>query len=273
MFSLRSAAGPLCSAAVTTSPRLSFEPEDTPLQGESLKAAKYALSAVPSGMVRSMQIGRSGKTLLPSSRRKGASKARIGVSEARFYNEIASRPYPRNGISLEQQIQCELGYTVPLLSTSNVGLVVGTSYAAVMSAFTASASLLAVFDQYRFDQIEVWLEPVAAAGTTAFGQFISAVDLDDANVPTLASQVQDHPMALVGTGGAGHYHKWKPHMAVAVYSGAFNSFANEPAGWIDSGSPNVQHYGIKTVTSGFAATIAYTITVRAVISFRAPAIA
>lgn len=59
-------------------------------------------------------------------------------------------------------------------------------------------------------------------------------------------------------------------MAVAVYSGAFTSFANAPSSWIDSGSPNVQHYGLKAAVTATAAVQTYNLQVRARVSFRQP---
>lgn len=61
-------------------------------------------------------------------------------------------------------------------------------------------------------------------------------------------------------------------MAVAVYSGAFTSFSNAPAGWIDAASPGVQMYGIKTAMTTSTAIIGYTINIKAIVSFRSPGI-
>jgi len=230
------------------------------LSGPQLAAAKFSMTAVPSGMVKSMARGRSGKA--------AGRPVKLGKTVARFYNEIGSRPVPRNGISLTQSITLELTVTGSAFTTSNIGAFSGSAFATALSNFSASSVLAAVFDQYKFEQLEFWLEPVAPMGTTAFGVVTSAVDLDDATPPSSQSAVQDHPGALQGTGGAGHYHKFKPHMAVAVYSGAFTSFANEPANWIDIASPNVQHYGLKFCSTGFSAAIGYNQTIRAVISFR-----
>jgi hypothetical protein len=231
-----------------------------------------SLTSVPQGMVKTMAAKR-GPLMSKSVKGRRKKNIRLGVTVARFYNEMASRPIPRNGISLEQQITAEMTYSTSLLTTSASGLVVGGSLYFVVSGFSGATSALSVFDQYKFEQVEVWMDPTAPQGTTTFGQVVTCVDLDDATAPTLVSQVQDHQESLPSVGGAGHYHKWKPHMAVAVYSGTFASFANEPANWIDSASPNVQHYGFKAATSSFVAAINYDITVRAVISFRAPFIA
>jgi hypothetical protein len=242
------------------------------LTGTALLAAKRDLLALPSGLVRTM----AGKHTTKGKSKGGAGKgkSRVGSNVNRYYNEAASRPVPRNGISLEQQITVEFcGVTNVFVTTNAAGLLAGASAVFAVSTFGGSTAALGLFDQYRFDQVECWIDPLAPPGTTLFGNVVTCVDLDDGAAVSTMAQVQDHPGALLATGGAGHYHKWKPHMAVAVYSGAFTSFANEVAGWIDSASPNVQHYGIKIATQNFTTAVAYSLTTRAVISFRAPGIA
>jgi len=120
----------------------------------------------------------------------------------------------------------------------------------------------------------VWVEcPEVMSATVNSVPFYTAVDLDDANNPTAVSQVAGKQGAVVSMTGTGHYHAWKPHMAVAVYSGAFTSFSNAPAGWIDSGSTGVQHYGLKAAVNGADGQVhGYYALVRAKISFRAAGI-
>jgi hypothetical protein len=160
----------------------------------------------------------------------------------------------------------------PLLTTSvTVNTYVGLPF--TVGDFVGSSSLLAAFDQYKIVQIEAWIEPTAAQGSTVFQPLACAIDLDDANTPTTFSSVSDRIGALVGLGGTGRYLKWRPHVATAVYSGAFTSFANEPSCWIDSASPNVQHYGFKAAALPTVVAVTYEMTYRAVVMFRAPVIA
>jgi hypothetical protein len=204
-------------------------------------------------------------------RGKKAPLAKDGVVYAKFYDELAGRPFPR-AMSLEQSISCTLNYEGGGFFATSTSVPTFASQSFVLSSFGGYLSYVGLFDQYRFDQIEVWIEPECPMATTTFGLIATTVDLDDANTPSTFAAVADHPGSLIGLGGAGRYHKWKPHMAVAVYSGAFTSFANEVAGWIDSASPNVQHYGLKMAGVATAASIPYAITVRAVITFRSPGI-
>jgi len=134
------------------------------------------------------------------------------------------------------------------------------------------ANMLTCFDQYRIDEVEAWLfsdagnEVNQAPG--GVGNLVSAVDLDDVSTPTTLQALMSYGSSLVSGGGAAHYHRWKPHVAIAAYSGAFSSFANQPSPWIDSASPGVQHYGLKAGISTTLGTIPYNLIVRAKITFR-----
>jgi hypothetical protein len=207
--------------------------------------------------------------------RKGQEdRVREGQIVAAAYNEVSSRPYPINRLRLDQSIRVEMvqEFGTFLAVAAAVPAFGAASFA--LSSFSAATPYTSLFDQYKFEQVEAWIETPIAQGSTTFPtQLVSCVDLDDANTPTTLSLVQNHQGALMTGGAAGHYHKWVPHMAVAVYSGAFTSFSNAPAGWIDSGSPSVQHYGLKAGVSNATSIPVYTLIVRAVLAFRAPGIA
>ena len=197
-------------------------------------------------------------------------KGKKGRITARFFNPVGPRPWMKFTTPL-QSISATLLVSGTLLTTSTT-LPLGGSIIATLGMFPSYTEYTDLFDQYRFEQIEVLIEPRAAQGTTVFAQLTTAVDLDDGNVPTLASQVQLKQLALDGADGSGRYHLWQPHMAVATFSGAFTSYANEPAGWIDSASPNVQHFGLKAYAFPTPVAISYLYTLRAKITFRGPGI-
>lgn len=228
----------------------------------------HALRAVPSGLLATMQRKRRG------GRSARARLAREGQIVSQLFDYRGTRPQPTNGVSLEQSIQVELSYaSIGAVSSSGTsGIPVYGARSFAVSDFTGAASLLSVFDQYRIDQIECWIEGQNPYANVNVPELFSAVDLDDAGAPTALGQIQDHQGAIVSGGAAGHYHKFRPHVAVAVYSGAFTSFSNSPSTWIDSASPNVQHYGLKFATVSGGNALLFNVVVRAVISFRAPAI-
>lgn len=114
-----------------------------------------------------------------------------------------------------------------------------------------AAALTAVFDQYRLAMVEVTFLPQISivTATIASPLFYTTVDLDD-STPVSITALQDYPGCQETISIKQHKHTFTPHIAVAAYSGAFTSFANESAPWIDVASPSVQHYGVKY---GFAA--------------------
>jgi len=133
------------------------------------------------------------------------------------------------------------------------------------------AALTAIFDQYRLAMVEVTFQPelTIAAPTQQVPLFYTVVDLDDSTATTIAS-LMEYPGLQESIALKVHRHTFVPHVAVAAYSGAFTSFANEAAPWIDVASPSVQHYGVKY---GFAAepsasTFGYYIKVRYHFQFR-----
>jgi hypothetical protein len=213
------------------------------------------------------QLRLHGKRSKKGAGRKLTSLARDGQPISSFFNEVASRPYPHFG-SLENTIRTMNVYTTTAFLATSLTVPTFASAYIALSQFPNYTEYSSVFDQYKIDQVEIWLEPVGSQ-ENGLGVLTTAVDLDDANLPTVATGLYDKQDALVGNGAAGRYHRWAPHMAVATFSGSFTSYANEPAGWIDSASPNVQHYGFKCAAGVFPVAYTYTLTVRAIISYRA----
>jgi hypothetical protein len=133
------------------------------------------------------------------------------------------------------------------------------------------ASLGTVFDQYRIAMVEwtalprVNVNDQAAVNT---GQFGSVVDYDDATALTMFNQVYDYTNAVVTEGYRQHQHVFVPHIAVAAFSGAFTSYENVEAPWIDCGSPDVQHYGVKTAWMPTTSPLTYDIRCRVWFQFR-----
>jgi hypothetical protein len=110
------------------------------------------------------------------------------------------------------------------------------------------SSYATVFDQYKIDFIELWLTPFGPATAPGYNSNIhiySAVDYDDANAPTSLTAISQYENAVITRPSEGHYVKFRPHIAVAAYGGAFTQFKNEPSDWLDVASGAVQHYGFK----------------------------
>jgi hypothetical protein len=225
---------------------------------EQVKELKKNLSAVPSG------------SIISSRGQQGRSKLKNNILSKSYYS---LGPRPRLFKSIPPNIiTVNMSQTIPDFHNTSTTLpsTIGTFF--YLTGFAGSAAYLSLFDQYRIDLIECWLEPKQSLSTVEQnpGTLASAVDLDDAGTPSFFDDVARKQDAVLTTGQNAHYHRWKPHMAVAVYSGAFTSFANAPGGWIDSGSPAVQHYGLKAASTVTSAVYNYNLQVRARVSFKQP---
>jgi hypothetical protein len=137
------------------------------------------------------------------------------------------------------------------LSSSTGGI---AAFAAnfILSDVDQYTSLTAVFDQYRITEVEVWLIPRLAVTTSSSqnpGQIASVVDYDDDTTLSSLNQALDYQNCMIDTGTVGHYRRFKPHAAVAAFSGSFTSYVNVVSPWIDAASPSVRHYGVKYVTT------------------------
>jgi hypothetical protein len=167
------------------------------------------------------------------------------------------------------QITVQMSAFSQFLATSTtVPVFIAKSFA--LANFADATPYLTVFDQYRIEELEVWIEPETVGGS--FAQITSAIDYDDDTTPSSVNSVMAKQNSLLTSGGTGHYHHFKPRAAMAAYaSGTFASFANMPAPWCDSASPGVLHYGLKMAsqptTSG---TVTYSLCVRAKVTFRQP---
>jgi len=182
--------------------------------------------------------GRSQSSSL-NARPTGSKTWNVAASPMPMFNNT-----PKKDNSVHNFIQTvDLG---TVLSTSNT---VPTFFA---RAFTYNdlqqvASFQALFDQYRFKEVELWIQvtnntaSIASAGPVWY----SVIDYDDATAPTGLASLQQYTNVITTPINQGHYVRFRPHVAEALYGGAFTAFGNIPAPWIDSASPGVQHYGIK----------------------------
>jgi hypothetical protein len=144
---------------------------------------------------------------------------------------------------------------------------------------TNLSSFTAIFDQYRIDCIELWLTPnqnaVASAATYATSPNLATVlDYDDSSLLGSMSQATAYASCIHTEVFEKQRRCFKPRIAYAAYgAGAFSSYANERAGWIDCSSSNVVHYGMKALcdadgnTSGPHAS--WDLFAKAQVSFRA----
>lgn len=134
-----------------------------------------------------------------------------------------------------------------LVTSTLVSTFVGINF--TMNLVDQVAALQAVFDQYRFNEIEVWIIPKGSSdnkeSSLMSSLLYSVIDYDDSAAPANLAALTDFSNCVVSNIADGHYRHFRPHAAVAAYAGAFNSYVNVESPWIDLNSPAVQHYGIK----------------------------
>jgi len=128
-----------------------------------------------------------------------------------------------------------------------------------------------IFDLYRIAMVEITFRPRAnmnTSGTANYcGMLYSAVDLTDST--TIAStKLNEYPGVVKTEAIKEQIHTFVPSIAVAAYSGAFTSYMNVSAPWIETSSSSVQHYGIKYALTISPATFAYDATARVHLQFK-----
>jgi hypothetical protein len=167
------------------------------------------------------------------------------------FSDVSSLPGMAISEKMANQVWTHVETQVDLafITTSNAGAVFAEHTVTLSGDVNDYTSLIAIFDQYRCTRVQFWLVPrigpaqITAAANT--GLVASVVDYDDAGAPTFA-QLLEYRNVLVGPGSQGHYRDFKPHTAMAVYAGAFTSFANMADEWLDCASSGIYYYGVKT---------------------------
>lgn len=110
-----------------------------------------------------------------------------------------------------------------------------------------------LYNEYKIARVKVKFiysannQPVTTlANITALPTIYTAVDTNDSVAPTAVSDLLQYKTFKAHRADKPFSVYFKPNYAVAAYSGAFTSYAAS-AGWIDTSSVNVKHYGLKWI--------------------------
>jgi len=202
-----------------------------------IRERHFKSSGVKSGMK-----GKKGKRAGKASGGGGVQRTEMGTA----WGFGMTEPFLNNYIrSNKPYTFTQRGLITAILTSSNS---IPTFYSTYFTANSIDqfSSFAAVFDQYRFDLIEVWISSQEAHNTSVnSAKYASVIDYDDSAALTLYQQALDYTNCVETPSQDGHYHKFIPHVAVASYSGTFVSYNNVTSPWIDCTSTTVQHYGIK----------------------------
>lgn len=108
-----------------------------------------------------------------------------------------------------------------------------------------------LFDQYKIYKIVIELIPGASnapssSSSIQISQLAEAVDTTDETAPATFAAILNYENVRVhcALNGTVVRRTIYPRVAVATYAGAFTSYHSK-TGWIDTASPNVEHYGWK----------------------------
>ncbi len=201
-----------------------------------------------------------------SSRRNGVSGG-LGVEQLRAITDVGPSLSDGSCVPLSDMTQRTMSMQVPITISrkineqlvwtravldlqGNLSAVAETQIASYfqLSQLPAYTSWAAIFDQYCIPVAVCQIRGSENVATVAQGgpqpRIYSVLDHDDANVISIATAKEYSSckeQRLVDNVTRVIY----PRVAIGAYSGAFTSFANQRS-WIDCGSPNVQHYGLKT---------------------------
>jgi len=128
-----------------------------------------------------------------------------------------------------------------------------------LSAVTNYARYTALFDEFKIDQVEVYITPsVDVSGTSERGVLISAVDINDAYAPSIANlEAQNNSLETNGT--IGHYHRFVPSIQ--------NDYAATTP-WMNVANATAHWYGLKSSMAVSTSPIYYHYFVRLHVTFR-----
>lgn len=185
-----------------------------------------------------------------------------------------SNPMPRSALWVPEDQIHRFVYNLETVAftSSSVTVPTYTNTAYALNLFGNYTDVTTLFDQYRIVEAEWWIIPRTAysgSSTVNYGMLTSCVDYDDNNNLGSIAEGVGHTNSVTTSGNQGHYHKFKPRLALAAYSGAFTSYANQSDDmWIDCNSAGVYYYGVKTVLTATDSVYVYDLMMKATIEFR-----
>jgi len=206
-------------------------------------------------MSKQVSVSKSNK----SSKRKNALDVAIGFSLSQ------TLPAGNRFLPDSQLYKHVAGYETKSVLTTSTTLETFASIAFQIANIDDVSNLGGVFDQYRIDEVEIWIFPNCTSVADFAhnpGMISSVIDYDDSsNLGTVISaNAYDNCLTVPGT--MGMYRRFKPHAAMALYAGAFSSYGNLVSPWIDAVSTTVQHYGVKLASTSTTSVTGFNANVR-----------
>jgi hypothetical protein len=250
-----------------------FEFKQGDLEPHQLKYIRPFLlsNEVPADFQGNLRSGKGGKGNKRNTKGGKGGKSKSSGESAKVFTGSNPPPFINKYIPSNQpyRITQELNAGTILTTSTTVPTFGATSFS--VNSLDQISQLGAVWDQYKIEEIEVWLfsNTMGASTGAQQGLVYSVLDYDDASNLSTIGQAEDYTNVVTMIPTDSIYRRFRPHVAVAAYSGTFTSFSNVEAPWIDFASPNVQHYGLKLAATATAAAVSfYTLQVRYHLAFR-----
>jgi hypothetical protein len=136
-------------------------------------------------------------------------------------------------------------FPLNVINFSTVAPVFATGYL-TLDAFPNYTDFTSLFDSYRILQAKVTFVPLAKGNAVGL-PFYTVIDYDDAATPSSTGEMFQYDTLQISSTNDLTERVFYPRVADAQYTGStFTGYGRGEVGkWIDSASPNVQHYGIK----------------------------
>lgn len=165
------------------------------------------LTAIPSGLLNSYNTEYSDHSKNSKRNAKGRnnntnSKTNKKQMVSKTYYTLGPRPRFMKSVNPDNIITVNMAYDQDSFLTTTTTVTTVTSLAVVLNSFAGVSAYLALFDQYRIDLLEVWLEPRFSVSTVSAntGVLVTAIDLDDATAPASYTEVAEHQSSISSSG-------------------------------------------------------------------------
>ncbi len=120
-----------------------------------------------------------------------------------------------------------------------------------LSGLEGISSLQALFDLYRICAVRVSIRPennaigVVDPTTTRLVEFYNVIDYNDATSPSTAAELREYDNCVVLSPGESVCREFQPRMSAVVRSAAGTDYMSVEPKWLNTGSDDVLHYGMK----------------------------
>lgn len=148
--------------------------------------------------------------------------------------------------------QFKRSYTLADVTIADYASGAHLAYNFALGSVPNSSEFTALFDEYKISKVKVKFMYTSSAGIQSAGNatgylpyVYTIVDSDDSNALSTRNdyeQCEDMKVSRIHNIRSRYF---TPGVSLAAYGGAFTSYANKKNQWLDCGSPNVQHYGLK----------------------------